>query len=141
MSVVNLFDRVEFERWWNQAQHTLQSAERDAHEGDFAWACFKAQQAGEYALKGLLRGFGKRLAGHSVNRLLGELAALGLKPSPELVRAGKALDFFYIPTRYPDAFPSGSPHEYFSEETAKEALHHARQVLDWTLEVAREAGA
>ena len=140
MLKMNLFDWEEFGRWWEQARHTPQSAERDAKEGDFAWACFKAQQAGEYAVKGLLRGFGKRLAGHSVGKLVGELETLGLNPPPELLRAGKALDFFYIPTRYPDAFPSGSPHEYYTEETAREALRHAQEILDWTREIAREAG-
>ena len=50
-----MMDEEEFERWLRQAEHTLASARGNIEDGDFDWACFKAHQAAEYALKGLLR--------------------------------------------------------------------------------------
>jgi hypothetical protein len=43
-------DREEFGRPFSQARHTLDSARRDAEEGDYDWAAFKAQQAAESIL-------------------------------------------------------------------------------------------
>lgn len=80
-----LFDNEEFSRWMRQAEHSLASAQRYASEGDYAWACFKAQQTAEYAVKGLLRGFGLLAFGHSILRLLGEAREQGL-PFPEEIQ-------------------------------------------------------
>ncbi|MDQ3458109.1 MAG: HEPN domain-containing protein [Deinococcota bacterium] len=125
------FDREEFERWLSQAKHTLASAERDAAEGDFGWACFKAQQAGEYALKSLLRGLGQAAHGHVLRRLLATLASAGISLPSELLDAAQKLDLHYIPTRYPDAYPEGSPHEYYNHRTAEEATGAAHQIVTW----------
>ncbi len=124
------FDTDEYSRWLGQAKHTLGSAERDTAEGDFDWACFKAQQAGEYALKALLRGFGKPAYGHSLTRLLGQLGEAGLEPDG-VASAGQLLDRHYIPTRYPDAYAEGSPHEYYDDPTAREAQRAAAHIIDW----------
>lgn len=50
-----MLDKEEFERWRRQARGILTSARRDKEAGDYAWACFKAEQAGQFALKALLR--------------------------------------------------------------------------------------
>lgn len=128
---MDVFDQEEFDRWLSQANHTFASAERDAHQKDFAWACFKAQQAGEYALKALLRGLSQPAYGHALKRLLGELAELNLEVPEKIQSAGQALDRHYIPARYPDAYPEGSPHEYYDQKTAKEALDAAAEVIGW----------
>ena len=39
----------------------------------YNWCCFKAQQAAEYAVKGLLYGFGIMAYGHSVMNLVGRV--------------------------------------------------------------------
>jgi HEPN domain-containing protein len=44
---------------------------------------------------------------------------------------GKLLDRHYIAPRYPDAYPGGSPFEFYDEETARQALEAARSLLDW----------
>jgi HEPN domain-containing protein len=128
---VAVFDHDEYRRWLAQARHTLASARRDAEAGDFAWACFKAQQAGEYAVKALLRGLGRPAHGHAIRRLLQEVADLGLELSESTRAAGRLLDRHYIPTRYPDAYPEGSPHEYYDAQASQEALHAADQVISW----------
>jgi len=53
---VAYLDVSEYERWTRSAVRTLESAERDAEHGDYNWACFKAHQAAEKALKALLWG-------------------------------------------------------------------------------------
>lgn len=125
------FDTDEYNRWLGQAKHTFGSAQRDTVGGDFDWACFKAQQAGKYALKALLRGFGKPAYGHALTRLLGRLREAGLVIKEETAKAGQLLDRHYIPTRYPDARAEGSPHEFYDDLTAKEARQAAAKIIDW----------
>lgn len=110
-----MFNHAEWSRYLSQALHTLASARRDIADGDFAWACFKSQQAAEMAAKGFIRACGGLATGHSVVSLL--LAALEDVPE-ELAHCARDLDKVYIPTRYPDAYDSGSPHEYFDHRDA-----------------------
>lgn len=51
-------DDAEFERWMRSALKTLESARRDLEFGDYNWACFKAHQVVEKALKAVLWGLG-----------------------------------------------------------------------------------
>jgi Uncharacterized conserved protein related to C-terminal domain of eukaryotic chaperone, SACSIN len=124
-------DREEFGRWLSQARHTLDSARRDAEEGDYDWAAFKAQQAAEYALKGLLRGLGRPAYGHALSRLLEGLREAGVEVPETLLEAAKEPDLHYIPARYPDAYPEGSPHLYYTARRASEALEAAETILAW----------
>lgn len=119
------FDREEYRRWILQAEHTLASARRELDEGDFNWACFKAQQAAEHALKGLLYGAGISATGHSILRLLRVLERLELKISEELFTAARLLDRHYIPTSYISAHAVGSPFEFYDEPTGREAIKAA----------------
>lgn len=124
-------DTPELERWLSQARHTRESAERDAQFGDFAWSCFKSQQAGEYALKALLRGLGQPAHGHALRRLLSDLSAIELEVPQVVVEKAQILDRHYVPTRYADAFPEGSPHEYYNRAAAEEALDAADKIIRW----------
>jgi HEPN domain-containing protein len=125
----SLFDEEEFLRWMKQAEHTLTSAQRDATEGDYGWACFKAQQAAEYATKALLRGLGLPAFGHSVLGLVGEMERQGLPITEKVRQCARTLDRHYIPPRYANAYPAGSPFEYYDRETAGEAIACAQAVL------------
>lgn len=49
----------------------------------------------------------------------------------ELVDACARLNLYYIPTRYPDAFSSGSPSEKFTKSQSEKALNDAKEVLDF----------
>jgi HEPN domain-containing protein len=129
MRVETLFDEEEFSRWMKQAEHTLESARRDAVVGDYAWACFKAQQAAEFAAKALLRGLGLPAFGHSILGLLGKAERKGLPITEELKRCARTLDRHYVPPRYPNAFPTGSPFEFYDRKTAEEALSCAQAVM------------
>lgn len=41
----------------------------------------------------------------------------------------------YIPSRYPNAHPSGTPHEAYDEEVSRRALSAAEKVLRFAREV------
>lgn len=121
----------EFDRYWKQAVHTIESAKRDAAEGDFSWACFKAQQAAEFALKGWIRAEWKYVTGHSVYSLILELKAKTLDVPEEIEKCSLDLDKVYIPSRYPDAFDAGSPFDYFNKEDAAKHIDCAARILDY----------
>ncbi|MCE4621675.1 MAG: HEPN domain-containing protein [Desulfurococcales archaeon] len=132
-----MLDESEYARWAMMAEATLASAEGDRDRGDYNWACFKAQQAAEIALKALARGAAIPVYGHSVSRILAVLTGRGLKPSGEVRECTYLLDKYYIPTRYPDAWPEGSPHEYYTRREADEAIRCARLILEWVAETWR----
>ena len=48
--MVNYLDDDEFQRWMVNAKSTLKSADNDKSSEFYNWACFKAQQAAEYAV-------------------------------------------------------------------------------------------
>ncbi|MCL5047033.1 MAG: HEPN domain-containing protein [Actinobacteria bacterium] len=48
---------------------------------------------------------------------------------PKIDRAARELDLHYIPSRYPDAFPSGTPFEYYDRAKGEEALGWAGAIL------------
>ena len=133
--MVQLFDEDEFNRWYDQARYTLESARRDLEAGDCAWSCFKSQQAAEYAAKALLRGLGKLAPGHSITKLLQQINTDVSEVNDTVFAAARNLDRHYIPARYPDAHASGSPFEFYGPETAREALEDARRVIDFIVGV------
>ncbi len=124
-------DEEEYTRWMKSAQATLASARSDAREGFHNWACFKAQQAAELALKALSWGLGVPVRGHSVSRMLRELAEATGSPIEELGDCARFLDSLYIPTRYADAWSEGSPQDYYGEQESRRAIQCAEKLLEW----------
>lgn len=97
---------------------------------DHDWACFAAQQAAEKAVKGLILARGGEGWGHSVTRLLKDLAQVMAVPEA-LVRSAMRLDKHYIPTCYPNGFDTGAPKEYYTDEDADQAIQDARSICDF----------
>lgn len=110
------------------AERTLSSAVGDAERGDFNWACFKAHQAAEFALKALLYGVGMPARGHSLTHLIAGISRL-IPVGEDSVELCRILDKFHIPTRYVDAWSEGSPYEYFSRRDAETAIKAAEEVI------------
>lgn len=134
--------REEYARWLRHARHALESAVRDQAAGDHAWACFKAEQAGQLALKALLRGLGRPAFGHAAGRLLAELRRAGLAIPQEIEEAARALERHYIPPRYPDVFPEGTPVDFYTAEDSARAIQQAAAILAFVEEAGRrELGA
>ncbi len=116
-------------RWLKQGERDLSAAivlmEREFYES----ACFHAQQASEKALKSLLIMEGYRaVVTHSTRELYREIKKL-IPEFKDLSRASIELDKHYIPPRYPDAFPSGSPFEYYTREDADKCVSYAESIL------------
>jgi HEPN domain-containing protein len=111
--------------WLKQAKRKLESARWDIQGGFYEDACFSAQQAAELAAKALLESQGRIEIGHSVQDLLRKAGVSGAK----LLEAGRTLDRYYIPTRYPNSFSSGTPMDYYDELTAKEAVELAARII------------
>ncbi len=111
--------------WYRQAEDDYLWAEHTLRAGKYAQVCFVTQQVGEKAIKALALFLGyDQIRSHSILEI-----ARALRIDGEIETIAKRLDQFYISSRYPDAFPSGAPFEYFTEEQAQEALHMAQRLL------------
>jgi HEPN domain-containing protein len=92
------------------------------------WAivCFIAQQVAEKSLKSIAIARGaSQIKSHSAREIAEALSIDG-----DLDEKARILDQYYISTRYPDAFSTGAPFEYFVERQAREALEYAGAFLD-----------
>lgn len=114
--------------WLAQGERDLEQAEDSRRTARHEWACFASHQAAEKALKALHLYLGQEAWGHSVARLLLELADLVAVPQG-LVEQGRVLDTFYIPTRYPNSHPEGAPFQHYGPLQSEEALTYARALL------------
>lgn len=128
---VEPLDCEEYVRWMRQAEHTLASIEADMSFGAYSWACFKAQQAAEYALKSILKAIGKPAFGHNLVEFLNELANICGGVGAELRFCVGYLDKMYVTPRYPDALIEGVPYERYTREEAVKARECAELVVKW----------
>lgn len=125
-----MLDEAEYTRWINSSRRTLNSAMGDLSRGDYNWACFKAQQAAELAIKALLHGLGLPAYGHSLSRLLTGIPK-SLEVKEGIVQAAKTLDKYYVPTRYPNAWVEGTPEDYYTGRDAEDAIKYAETIINW----------
>lgn len=116
--------------WLAQGRHDIDHAKHALDDGDYEWACFAAQQGAEKSVKGLVLALGGEGWGHSITRLLTDLAHRHAVP-PALLSASKRLDKHYLPTRYPNGFDVGAPKDYYTEEEASDAISDAEQIYDF----------
>ena len=125
--------------WLDEALDDLAAAEDLYGLGRYSKACFFAQQAAGKAVKAALTKRLKRFETvHSVAELLRRLRRGGVRVPEELVESGELLDRFYIPTRYPNAWPYGAPHRHYTEEDARIALEHARRIVAFARRLVEE---
>jgi HEPN domain-containing protein len=95
----------------------------------FDKGCFISQQSGEKALKACLYARGeRRVLGHSLFELLQELKRSDIC-FEAIVDEAKRLDRFYIPTRYPNGLPGGTPFQVFGAGDLSEALEDLTKVI------------
>lgn len=116
--------------WRKQASRDLEQAEASRGAGRHEWACFAAHQAAEKAVKALHLCRGQEAWGHAVAALLEDLPE-GHRPGADIADRARVLDNFYIPTRYPNGHPEGAPFEHYGNLQSKEALRHARAILEF----------
>ncbi len=114
--------------WLRQAERDLEQAEASRRDGRHEWACFAAHQAAEKAVKAIHLRHRQEAWGHVVARLLRELPDT-VPVSADLVDKARVLDSFYVPTRYPNGHPEGSPFEHYGSLQSEEAIRYAGEVL------------
>jgi len=126
-------------RWLSEAEWDLETARILHREKRFNASAFYAHQSAEKAVKALLYHVNEAPWGHSIRVLLERFFAktssrdLGLEA--ELLVCARELDRHYIPSRYPNALPAGTPHEAYDEETSQRAIECARRILEYVKRV------
>ena len=121
-----------------QAKGEIKAAKDLLNTSNYAWCCFTCQQAAEKALKAMLEYFGSPTIGHNLVALISEVSKFNHVPS-EIESACRKLNRYYIPTRYPNAFPSGAPISMFDESDAKEAVKLAEKVIEFAERITKTA--
>jgi len=116
--------------WMAQARRDLAHARVDIDHGYYDWACFSAQQSAEKAVKAVLNRLGAEPWGHSVAGLLGSLPDAPTSSSDLMLNALE-LDKVYIPSRYPDALPAGSPSTEYTAREAERMEAYAREIVGY----------
>lgn len=121
-------DYAEFDRWQDQAQSAADTARLARGGGRHEWACFLSEQAAQLSVKGLLHGMGLEAWGHDLTALCARAAdALG-SAWHDVAEAAARLSRHYIPTRYPDAHPSGAPASHYTDADSRQAESDAAAV-------------
>jgi HEPN domain-containing protein len=118
------------EDWMKQAVRDLKAAEEMARSRSFEWSCFAAQQAAEKAVKAVFQKLNAAAWGHSVLDLM-KVLSKKTAVNEDLLNCARTLDRYYLPTRYPNSFESGSPYEYFTEKDAEDALVYSRRIIEF----------
>ena len=95
--------------------------------GFYNWACFSAQQASEKAVKAVFQKMHIDAWGHSVTDLLTELSKK-IEVDGKLIEYAYELDKVYIPAKYPNAHPSGSPSNRYTKREAERLIKYAEEI-------------
>jgi len=114
--------------WLDEAVGDLEHARKDEEGGFHNWACFSAQQAAEKSIKAVFQKMGAEAWGYSVADLIRELNKKHSVPE-NLFNVSLELDKTYIPTRYPNAHPSGSPRSRYTRDEAKRLIGYAERIV------------
>lgn len=127
-----MLDEAEYERWRATAAALLLVAQHDA-AGDFHNASvLQSEQAAQCGLKALLHGVGA--AGSARHHGLLSLAKAaedhgGLRIEPgqreDLARLARE----YLPSRYPDALPEGTPASHYGPADSTWAVAAAERII------------
>lgn len=123
--------REEALRWFEEGENDISTANILLEHEKYNPSAFYSQQAAEKILKGLLLAYNEATWGHSVLSLLRRLDEIMDVDINEIEQCAKELDRHYIPSRYPDAYPSGRPEDYYTEKMAKEALICALKIKEF----------
>jgi HEPN domain-containing protein len=79
-------------------------------------------------VKGLLHSIGEEAWGHDLPQLV-DRASRSLGADWGVSDAADELSRHYIPARYPDAHPSGTPDEHYNATSSRLAFSYARAII------------
>jgi len=123
--------RRESERWLDEALWDLETARILHKNARYNAACFYAQQAAEKAMKALLYSLNEAAWGHSVRILIERyIEKTGDRDAEALLSDARELDRHYIPSRYPNAHPSGTAHEAYDQKTSENAIKSSERIVE-----------
>jgi HEPN domain-containing protein len=118
---------LQVEKWFAKADTFADVARESMEKKRYDFACFLAQQAVEFCLKGILIAkTGMKSYSHSLEDLTKALVATGIGIPQAVVECAKTLGEHYLQARYPDARVS----EYTLEE-AEQAVKCMEVTLDY----------
>jgi HEPN domain-containing protein len=123
--------REEALRWFEEGNNDLSTARLLLDNKKYNPSAFYSQQAAEKIMKGLLLAHNEIAWGHSVLSLVKRFAEIVDIDTQEIKGCARELDRHYIPSRYPDAYPSGGPSDYYTDKISKEALSCALKVKEF----------
>ncbi len=127
-------DCEEFHRWFDQAVYTFNLIDSDIENSGYSWACFKAQQSAELAIKGILLAMGKNASGHGILKLYKDVSKI-FKTDQNIENSVPYLDKLYILPGHPDAFTEGSLWEHFIINDAIASREAAKNIIEFTEKV------
>lgn len=108
--------------WLFFADSDLTLAQKALEERIYHLACFHAQQAAEKLLKACLAKHQERIRKtHSLTELY-ELVVPFVPDLRDSRSVLEKLDYYYVPTRYPDALPGSLPEGLPVEADARQAI-------------------
>lgn len=117
--------------WLFFAEEDIKLARISFNGGIYHGTCFHAQQAAEKAIKAYLLFKNQRVPKiHSLTGLL-DLDDEIKRDFIEFSEEVEFLDQFYIPTRYPDAFPGSLPEGLPNKNDGEKALEGAERILNF----------
>ncbi|MHA1232056.1 MAG: HEPN domain-containing protein [Candidatus Helarchaeota archaeon] len=122
--------------WLEQARRELEAAKDLYNTKHYAWTCFTCQHSAEKSLKSILEKYNIPSFGHNLINLISEVEKLVKIPN-KIKNACFILNRYYIPTRYPDAYPSGVPAEMFNNNDAFQALKLAEEVYKFAEKITK----
>jgi HEPN domain-containing protein len=126
-----MFDPArEARRWWTQALDDRVFVHYLARERCFFdKGCFIAQQAGEKALKACLYAEGRReVLGHALVEFVSDLSQRE-SAFAAITNHTARLDRYYIPARYPNGLPGGTPFETYTAQDLSAAVEYMDAVF------------
>ncbi|MHA1222367.1 MAG: HEPN domain-containing protein [Candidatus Heimdallarchaeaceae archaeon] len=119
--------------WFAQAEHLLEQAKWSLKGDFYDGVCFLAQQSSELAIKVISLKLKLDYWEHTASKLLNDLKNY-LQIQEEIIDSAKKLDKYYIPTRSPNGFDSGSPKDYFTKEETIEVIKNAEEIIKFCRE-------
>lgn len=128
--------RNEARRWFEEALRDLETAEILYRNSRYNATCFYAHQSAEKAAKALLYKINEAPWGHNIRVLLERyIEGSGAQDAASLIEHARELDMHYIPSRYPNAHPSGTAFDAYDSKIAEKAIESAKKILDYASRV------
>jgi len=115
------------EGWFFMARSDLDFAKSGLDDGFYSHVCFLSQQAVEKAMKGFLVYQGKDYP--KTHGLVTLHKLMEVDWLENQLSAIKKLSEFYVPLRYPDAFPGSLPDGLPDKEDGENALKWADEIV------------